>query len=298
MTDTFEPTLFPPGRSPASQCAPRRATLTLPDGYEAVVYVHEGRAPNALGPVLYLHGIQSHPAWFAGSAAALAARGHTVYQVTRRGSGENRRDRGHAASAGQLLDDVDAACRFVREQSGAERVHLIGVSWGGKLLATYAAGDASREGIASLTLVAPGIVPRVDVSTSTKAAIAVSAIFAPRREFDIPLGDAELFTDNPPMQDYIRRDELSLRRATARLLFASGVLDHSIRSAPRGAVHVPTTLILSSRDRIIDSGATAEVVRRLTGGRCKVLELTGAHTLEFEADPSPLYRALAGATEP
>jgi alpha-beta hydrolase superfamily lysophospholipase len=159
-----------------------------------------------------------------------------------------------------------------------------------------APGRAGADGaIASLTLVTPGIVPRVDLRPWTKLAVGASALLCPRREFDIPLGEPELFTDNPPMQEYIRRDGLSLRRATARFLLASRALDRMLRRAPRGAIHVPTTLILSSRDRIIDSAATADVVRRLTAGRCAVKELPGAHTLEFEPDPSPLHQALADA---
>jgi alpha-beta hydrolase superfamily lysophospholipase len=260
--------------------------------------------------VLYLHGIQSHPGWFVGSAAHLAARGHPVYLVTRRGSGRNRAARGHADSARQLLEDLDAACSFVLAESGALRYHLLGVSWGGKLLAALACDKARGPlhyevdgtsladvflGAASLTLVAPGIAPRVDLPWRTKAAVGACAIFHPRRAFDIPLGEAALFTDSPAMQEYIRQDGLSLRRATARFLFASRMLDRMIRRAPRGAIAIPTTLVLASRDRIIDSAATREEVQRLTAGRCQVRELPGAHTLEFEADPAPLHEALAGA---
>ena len=162
--------------------------------------------------MLYVHGIQSHPGWFAGSAAYLAGCGHDVFQVTRRGSGLNERDRGHARSAAQLLDDVEVACRFVLRQTGAERLHLLGVSWGGKLLACYALEAQDRIDIASLSLVAPGIVPVVDVSVRTKIAIALALIPAPRKQFEIPLSDVELFTDNEPMREYLRADRFRLCR--------------------------------------------------------------------------------------
>jgi alpha-beta hydrolase superfamily lysophospholipase len=282
------------------------------------VYFYPPRGASIGLPVLYLHGVQSHPAWFAGSGAYLAGRGHAVYQVTRRGSGENSRDRGHASSAGQLLEDVEAACWFVLERSGADRLHLMGVSWGGKLLAAFAAERSSeaesakslrerwaaapqeriaRERIASLTLIAPGIVPLVDIRPWTKLAAGASALFCPRREFDIPLGEPELFTGNEPMQRYIREDPLSLRRATARFLLASRMLDRMLARAPRGAIETPTRLILASRDRIIDSEATRQAVARLTADRCEVTLREGSHTLEFEADPLPLYEALAGGIQ-
>ena len=103
---------FPPGRLPAG-ARPQWLELELPDGYRTPVCcfapeksgqlpfsaAENGNCPDFPLPVLYLHGIQSHPGWFVGLAAALSARGHPVYLVTRRGSGRNRLARGHAASA-------------------------------------------------------------------------------------------------------------------------------------------------------------------------------------------------------
>jgi len=274
---------------------PRREVLRLPDGYPTAVFVYGPSQRSEHLPVLYVHGIQSHPGWFAGSCDYLAGAGHPVFAVCRRGSGNNVLRRGHAATAGQLLDDVEAACRYVLDAAGQNRLALVGVSWGGKLLACYAAHPARKVEVASLTLIAPGIVPQVDVGLATKLAVGVALLVAPQRRFDIPLSDVELFTDNPAMQAYLRADRHRLLRATARLLYASKRLDSMLASARPGAVTVPTTLILSDNDRIIDNAGTRRVVDRLTGGRAVVQVLRGAHTLEFEEDPTPLYQALAEA---
>lgn len=283
-------------RTPDPGRAPRRDGLRLPDGCETPLYVYApppGTPRRA--PVVYLHGIQSHPGWFAGSAVALAAAGHAVYQPTRRGSGENTRDRGHADSAEQLLADLAAACRFAMEDAAADRVHLLGVSWGGKLAAAFAAGGAGGLELASLTLVAPGMVPQVDVSFGTKLAVGLSLLCCPRRPFDIPLNDATLFTDNEQMRAYLRGDAHRLHQATARFLYVSRCLDRALRRAPRGAIAAATTLVLASRDRIIDNPRTRRLVDRLTAGRAVVHELPGAHTLEFEPDPAPLLDVLRTA---
>ncbi len=274
---------------------PQRRTLRLDDGYETPVYVYGRQCAPACPPVLYVHGIQSHPGWFAGSCAQLARAGHQVFAVCRRGSGDNAGHRGHASWAEQLLSDVETAGRYALQVSGRASLALVGVSWGGKLLACYAASPQRQIDIASLALVAPGIVSRVDMSLAEKLAVALTLLVAPQRRFDIPLSDVELFTDNPAMQDYLRADAHRLTRATARFLYASRQLDAMLRSAGEGAIAAPTTLILADRDRIVDNAATRRVVNRLTGGRVKVEELTGAHTLEFEADPQPLYEALAAA---
>jgi len=268
--------------------------LRLGDAYETRVYEHRPPGPARL-PVLQMHGIQSHPGWFVGSASMLADRGHPVFQVTRRGSGDNETDRGHASSAGQLLDDLDAAWALIARRTGAARVHLVGASWGGKLLAAYAARRRDRRHVASLTMVTPGIAPRVDVSGATKLAVALCLLAAPRKRFAIPLNDVELFTDNEAMREYLRGDSLRLHHATARLLMASRQLDRMLAKAPAGSLPMPTTLLLARRDRIIDNEATAAVVRRLAGDDVAVRQFPAAHVLEFEPDPTSFYDALARA---
>jgi len=287
--------VLPLSRPLVAGSRPAREVLALPDGYRTDAYVYSPAGGPRRLPVLYLHGIQSHPGWFSGSAAALAQAGHAVFQVTRRGSGANRRDRGHADSAGQLLDDVAAAGRFVLAKTGAERLHLLGVSWGGKLAAALAARSPARLELASVTLVAPGICPRVDVLVRTKVRVAMSVLLSPRRLFDIPLNDEALFTDNEAMRQYLRADAFRLHRATGRFLYVSRCLDRLLARARPGALTMPTTLLLAARDQIIDNAATRRVVDGLTAHRAAVHTLDAAHTMEFEPDPEPLYECLRAA---
>ena len=274
---------------------PQRELLTLDDGYQTGVFRHRAAADCGLAPVLYLHGIQSHPGWFFDSAAMLARGGHDVFQVTRRGSGANQVDRGHARSTGQLLRDMHAAVQFVLEQTGSPRLSLAGVSWGGKLAAAYCASSENAGQIASLTLVAPGIVSRVDVSPAIKLKIAACLLARPKAKFPIPLDEPELFTDNPPMQEFLRTDPLALHRATARFMYVSRRLDRLIARAREGSLEMPVTLILSRDDKIIDSDAVRSVIMRLTNDRAHVVSLDGKHTLEFQQDPSGFHHAMIEA---
>ena len=136
-------------------------------------------AAGARNPVVYLHGIQSHPGWFSRSAAHLAACGHAVLMPTRRGSGTNRVARGDARSAGQLLEDVAACCRLAMAKFDAPRVRLAGVSWGGKLAAAFCLRAWEGVEVESLTMVAPGIASKVDVPLSKKLAIGLALLGRP-----------------------------------------------------------------------------------------------------------------------
>ncbi len=282
-----------PAKPLARDLLPERLTIALGDGYRTTLYLHRP-APNVQeqGSILYLHGIQSHPGWFMESAALLSAKGYAVYQLTRRGSGDNGVARGHARGASQLLDDLDCACRFVLQQRSSASLHMVGISWGGKWGTCYCLRPGRSVTVQTLTLVAPGIVPRVDVPWTTKAAIAISLLACPRRMFDIPLSDVELFTDNPEMRRYLEHDDLRMHKATARFLYASRQLDRTIADASDGALAMPTSLIMARRDRIIDNEATAATLRRLTLGRVRVTELDAAHTIEFEQDTAAFHRAL------
>ncbi len=229
----------------------------------------------------------SAPVWALGGVPV----GHAVYQLTRRGSGENAASRGDAPSARRLLDDVHEALRFVLLREKCDQLHMVGISWGGKLAACYCC-EPQSAGVSSLALVAPGIVPRVDLPPAKKLAVAWSLLANPRRMFDIPLSDVELFTDNPAMRDYLRRDPLRLHRATARFLYISRKLDLQLRRANAGAIRPPVTLLLARRDRIIDNARTQAMVEKLAQTKPRVAVLDAAHTMEFETDAGEYLNAI------
>ncbi len=264
--------------------------LRYADQYEAFARLWTPGG-TARGAVLYLHGIQSHGGWFEGSAGRLAEAGFTVLLPDRRGSGRNDVDRGHAPSVRQVLRDAAEALDELHVRTGRERLHVVGVSWGGKL--AMALRGFAAERIASLTLVGPGLFPRVDLPMGEKARVGLSALARKRATFGIPLNEAELFTGNAARQAFIRDDPLRLMRATAGFLLASRRLDRlAMRSAGDGR-GCPLRVFLAGRDRIIDNGRTRDFVRRLTWPEREIIEYPDAeHTLEFEAEPEPYFRDL------
>jgi alpha-beta hydrolase superfamily lysophospholipase len=274
-------------------------TYKAPDGSDLPVRVwlpEKGPGPFSGRPraaVVYLHGIQSHAGWYGASSRFLAESGVAVYQVERRGSGMDRsHERGHVERAEVWLEDAAAAAELARGETGAAAVHLMGVSWGGKVALASAAHrpDLYR----SLILSAPGIFPIVDVVLATKLRVAKCLLAGrPLERFRIPLDDPKLFTANVERQRFIAEDPLALREVTARFLFESRRLDGLARHAAQ-AVRLPVLLALAGTDRIIDSAATRALVERMPAARRRVLTYPGTHhTLEFEVDPAAYFRDLA-----
>lgn len=253
-------------------------SVTLPDGYEA--YARYWNPSRRRGAVLYHHGIQSHCGWYEASPAALVEEGYAVLQIDRRGCGRNQQDRGHAESADQLINDALAAGDELTRRSGFADYHVIGISWGGKL--AVAAHVNGPDGVKSLNLVTPGLFPRVGVSKQQAAKIGFAMIYEPRRRFDIPLNDAELFTSTPHWQRFFETDSLTLRQCTAGFFLASRRMDKIVARLAGGKA-VPVHLLLARDEHIIDNDKTTGFVRDLHWPKCRITTYDNArHSLEYD----------------
>jgi len=252
--------------------------VSLPDDYGA--YGRYWPAAHARGAVLFHHGIQSHCGWFEACAAALADAGWCVLQIDRRGSGRNQADRGHAESAQQLIDDSVVAGHELTRRSRQSSFHIIGVSWGGKLaIAHYV---EHPEGVNGLSLVTPGLFPKVGVSREEMAAIGFAMIYEPRRLFDIPLNDPTLFTSSARWQSFFEHDAHTLRQCTAGFYLASRRMDRII-SRLGETDPVPIHLMLAGDERVIDNNKTRAYVTDLTWRDTLITSYaTARHALEFD----------------
>jgi len=263
-------------------------SIRLADGYAA--YARYWSGPNRKGAVLYHHGIQSHCGWYETSAARLAEAGYAVLQIDRRGSGQNAERRGHAESAEQLIADSAAARDELFRRSGFDRYHLVGVSWGGKLAA--AAYIIDPAGILSLSLVTPGLFPKIGVSKGEMTKIGFAMLYERDKLFDIPLNDPELFTTAPQWQEFFRTDPLTLRQCTASFYLASRRMDRTVAKLA-GAPPVPIHLFIAGDERIVDNDKTVAFVGELHCPGTRVTTYPSArHSLEFEGNPENYFRDL------
>lgn len=262
--------------------------LTLSGSYSAYARLWSAVEPH--GAILYHHGIQSHCGWYEASARALCQAGYSVLQFDRRGSGRNSRDRGHAESAEQLIDDAHRARDELARLSGFANQHVIGVSWGGKL--AVAAYVHNPTGVKSLTLVTPGLFPKVGVSKAEMARIGFAMLYEPKRLFDIPLNDSGLFTANPDWQRFIETDPLTLRQCTAGFYLASRRMDRIVNRLA-GSPPLPIHLLLAEDERIVNNERTATFVNGLGWDQSRIAWYSGArHSLEFESDPQIYFSNL------
>ncbi len=264
---------------------PQIRSFLTSDDYPIHVTVWPTGQP-ARGRLVILHGVQSHGGWYHRLGRTLAEAGFETHFPDRRGSGANRRERGHSPSPGRLIDDLAEYLQALRVAPDPSPIGLAGISWGGKL-AVIAAGRHADK-VDALALICPGLHPRVDVSLLERAGIAW-ALFtgqAAKKTFSIPLNDPALFTASPEGQAFIASDPLSLRVATAGLMASSAWIDRWVARIPP-QVRQPALLMLAGQDRIVDNAKTRQYFERLASTSRQVIEYPeGHHTLEFEPDPS------------
>lgn len=270
---------------------PRRQVWTLSDGYRLAGRVWPPTDAAPTRAILYVHGIQSHGGWYEWSASILARTGVAVVLPDRRGSGLNQEGRGDVPSADRWLTDLDELASWCESEWGTKELGLVGVSWGGKPALLWAVRNPVRA--AHLLLIAPGFFPRVGPSPLQRVAIVTAIAMRRRTYFPIPLSDPALFTDNPAGRDFIRRDPLKLERGTARLMYASFILDRRLARLRPGELRLPTTLLLAGQDRIIRNSLTGKWLQALTRGAARLQTFPdAAHTLEFSARPEEFVQAL------
>lgn len=258
------------------------------DGYPIVC--HEWSPPEGLTPkakIMILHGIQSHAGWYQNLAKTLAFKGIEVLMPDRRGSGQNKLDRGHAQNSGRLIQDIDEIRRaWLRSQVDPSIIKpaIAGISWGGKLAA--AAVVAHPDAFEGLALIAPGLFAQVRPPFLTQLKIAFCAIFSPKTLFEIPLSNPALFTDQAGWQDFIATDPQTLHYATARFFIVSRSLDLQLNHF-RKRILVPLLLQIAGCDRIIRNVKTIEYFQKIKSLKKFLIEYPKAHhTLEFEPAPT------------
>lgn len=236
-----------------------------PGAAKAVVWLDPAqREPTPLS-VVYLHGFSADRHEVEPLVSDLAeALGANVYFARLRGHGRDAAAMGEATAEDWLDDAAEAIALGSRI---GERVVLMGTSTGGTL-ATWAAARPETEGrVHALVLVSPNFGvqdPAAPVLLWPWGGHIARLVVGPERCFE-------------------SKDERQERHWTTcyptRALLPMMALVARVRSLEAGALHVPTLVVYSRGDRVVDPGMTERVVERLSGGRATL------HVLEGSGDP-------------
>ncbi len=268
--------------------------VTASDGYR--LHFRHWAAESPRGIVIAIHGIQSHSGWYEYSSRRMADAGFDVYFADRRGSGLNGLQRGHAAHAMRLVNDVrtltQLACsEHITSAESRLPVTILGISWGGKIAAATA--SLFPEEFDRLALLYPGLEPKIGPSLWQRFQLNLARDFeVVKKHIPIPLDDPNLFTQSPEWQQYIGNDPLAVHTVTSSFFNAGRELDR-ILSKGSARIHQPCLLMLAGKDAIINNARVRHRVGTFASQHSTTLLYPNAcHTLEFEPDRESIFSDL------
>ena len=256
---------------------PVESLWTLADGTRVNMRQWHAGSSDA-DAVLLLHGVESHAGWFDGLAARLAADGRAVYAFDRPGWGKSAGPRGHLTSYADMMRLCDEIATRLRADH--LRLHLSGMSWGGKL-ALYLALRRPCF-FESLTLMAPGLFPARGMGILRSAKAAIGMLGRGTATVSLPIHDDD-FTAREDMTAFIRADPLRVRAVTASFCVESLKMGAFIEEHIH-QLRMPALLLLAGADTVIRNEPT-QALFNSAGSHWKRVETLpqARHTLVFEA---------------
>jgi len=257
-------------------CGGNWPTSVLPYGRE-----------NTGTPVIMLHGLESHSAWFAQSACHIAGLGYPVYGMERRGSGHSKAPRGVCNDYNDLLTDIDSLADRILESHAVEKFHLLGHCFGAIPATAYACAFPSKLG--SLILATPALYTIAEPSFPEKLKVLWAALTGSDLMIRVPL-EAEWFTE---FLEFIKHDSLSLHKASARLYWETARARRFIH-ANENKLTMPIFMAMAGRDRICDNLRNHALFDRLpaTMKRCHTYP-EAVHILEFSTEKQAFFDDLS-----
>ena len=263
--------------------------LEASDGEQLPYRYFPADAATRRGSLVYLHGIQSHGAWYTDTAAELARRGYSVYLPDRRGSGLSTGPKGWFGHYRRLTDDVASFVDRAKSDEGGSPTFVVGGCWGARPAVGYALEN--QHELAGLALICPALKAMVDLAPREKVQVGMGRVFDEHRKIPVPL-KTELFTRNPTYLEFIRNDPLSLREVTARFFFETAIWDRYLLR--QTTLRLPLLLQQAGDDRIIDRGTVRDwYARQEATDKEYVLYPEFGHILDFEEDRQTYWDDLA-----
>ncbi|HYU41833.1 MAG TPA: alpha/beta hydrolase [Vicinamibacteria bacterium] len=220
------------------------------------------RTPRAA--ILIVHGLAEHSERYAATAAALADAGFAVHAVDYRGHGKSEGGRVHVDRIEDYVADVRAALQEVRCRPPAQPLFILGHSQGGLVALKLALEDPGL--LDGLVVTSPflAVHPSSRPSAFIRALAGVMLRVAPRVPMPTHI-DVRVLSRDPAVGEAYARDPLVSHAVSAGWLRAIGRAQHEVRAgAPR--LRVPTLLMASGDDRLVDAEAARQFARAASPG--------------------------------
>src|SRR5437660_2327149 len=233
-------------------------TLTAPDGTLLVYGMYEAAAPRAA--ILALHGWADHAGRWRDVGERLCAAGYSTYVLDLRGHGRSGGRRGHLARFSQLLGDLQAFRRMVRQRTTVPQV-LLGHSFGGLVVLRYLETQPS-DVVAGAAVTSPYRGLAFQPPAWKLAAGRLLADLWPTLAIPTGLRGEDLVRDPVAASQY-DTDPLVHHRMTTGAWREIQWAQRAVAADAR-RIECPLLLLLAGEDRIVDAARARDFAGSLT----------------------------------
>ncbi|MFJ4374574.1 alpha/beta hydrolase [Pseudomonas japonica] len=248
-------------------------------GADRRIALHSWRPHRPQGAILYFHGLQSHAGWLWSVGNAFANLGIAFYALDREGCGISSGQRHRFPDVRTLHDDAAAAIEHIRHEVPDDvQLCLFGHCLGGSVLAAIASWPQGQLAYDNLVICSAWLGKMHDrLSEQERASIALDD--RPQL-WDSGL-DADDFTANPHLAEFIRNDALATTHLQHRERKKLLALEQVYLAGDALAIDAPSLFICADKDPLVDVGSSVGHFQRLCRNSSTLLVNQDKHYLFF-----------------
>lgn len=240
------------------------------------------------GVVCLVHGIGEHGGRYGHVAEAFCNEGMVFWAPDMRGHGRSEGIKGHLASSGTIISDIDQYIGTAREKYPNLPVFLMGHSLGGIFVLFY--GLTKPQNLAGVISLAPGLRNALQYQPLKVMAAKVLGFLLPAVTISTGLDATAISRNRGEVEDYIKdplvHGKMSLGFGRVMLEVIRWTMAHA------GEFKVPLLLMHGRKDTIAFSSGS-EAFAALLDGKCKLVLWDEAyHELHNEPEREAVIRTM------
>ena len=235
-----------------------------------------------------VHGMGAHSGRYEYFAPFFKKKGFSGYAMDLQGYGELGKElKGHVESLKIYHEQIKQLKELAAKENPGKPLFLLGESMGGLLVTSHAINyDQEYKGVIAIV---PAFNDVFNFTLADRLNILFKSIRDPKEPVLMPFNDADLTTDRAILSK-LKKDRLEHKYASAGLLRQLLIEQVINIDAKIQRLKVPIFMLLSGKDRLVDTGFDANLFKRIKADKTLKIYNGSLHALTIEKNRKEIYK--------